>query len=375
VSNFYEVYRLGQEGGNIGIPLGDGLENLTRAINGVQKGRIYTIASMPKVGKTTLTNYSFVISVYLHAIKNNLPVHWYYFSFEMSREILEFFFVTAFIYLEYKKDKIKLPEGVTHRGRNFIEITPELLMGKVLDDNMEIIKVPDFLREAAFNVYEKHVVKLFGRFDKNGKQIEKGMITLITKPENPTGIYKYLISEMEKKGTVITEKVGPFTRIAGYKPNNENLINIVVVDHIRKLHIERDMSKKQLIDKFLEYEVILRDVFKLTFVNVIHLNRTMTSIDRYKLLGDRLFPGAENIMDSSNLEQDSDYVLTLFNPNDDKFNLSNHFGLQIRDKKMNPIYPNLRTIHLVASRHTVFPQHFRTCMLGHVKVFEKFKQK
>ena len=39
--NFIEEYKKGQTGGNKGLPMGEGLLNVTKAINGVQRARIY----------------------------------------------------------------------------------------------------------------------------------------------------------------------------------------------------------------------------------------------------------------------------------------------------------------------------------------------
>ena len=46
--NLIEEFKKGQEGGNMGLPLGDGLVNISNYINGVQKGRIYGVAAAPK---------------------------------------------------------------------------------------------------------------------------------------------------------------------------------------------------------------------------------------------------------------------------------------------------------------------------------------
>jgi hypothetical protein len=72
-----------------------------------------------------------------------------------------------------------------------------------------------------------------------------------------------------------------------------------------------------------------------------------------------------------NVAEDCDYLFTIFNPNDERYKLSKHFGEIIKDSKGNPLYPNLRTIHLVESRHCMFPQHFKTEMKGNVKSFQK----
>ena len=62
----------------------------------------------------------------------------------------------------------------------------------------------------------------------------------------------------------------------------------------------------------------------------------------------------------------------MFNPNDAKFNLTKHFNLDIKDSAGSTLYPLLRTIHLVESRHCFYPLHFRVNMLGNIKHFEKF---
>ena len=83
--NLIEEFKKGQEGSNKGLPMGDGLSNVSKAINGVQRGRIYGVAAAPKAGKSTFVDYAFVIQPFLYAIQNNIPVEWIYFSFELDR--------------------------------------------------------------------------------------------------------------------------------------------------------------------------------------------------------------------------------------------------------------------------------------------------
>ena len=374
MGNFLKAFHEGQLGRNKGLPFGKGLEKITLALNGLQKGRIYTIGSLPKTGKSTYVNYAFIIQPYLYARERGIPIHFYYFSMEMSRQLLEFMFAVYFLYRDYNIKKIKLPDKITHKGNNFVELSPSYLMGNILDDNYEVIKVPKKLKKLIIEVYYKYIVQMFGEYNEEGKLVKKGAITVIEKATNPTGVYKFLIKEMSKKGQIFKEKVGDFTRIASYKPNNPEELNLVILDTIRKLKPEREWSEKQIIDKMSEYEVILRNIFNLSFVNIIHLNRGMTDLERYKQFNDMLYPPPELIKDSGNLSEDSDYVLTMFNPNDSKFNLRSHFGLEIKDMAGNPYYPHLKTLHLVESRHTEYPQHFRVNMLGNVKAFETFKK-
>lgn len=48
MSNFIKEFKKGQSGGNKGVPMGTGLENLSRAINGTQRGMTYGVAAAPK---------------------------------------------------------------------------------------------------------------------------------------------------------------------------------------------------------------------------------------------------------------------------------------------------------------------------------------
>ena len=46
--NIVKAFALGQKGDNMGLPMGEGLEKISLAINHVQKARIYTVAAAPK---------------------------------------------------------------------------------------------------------------------------------------------------------------------------------------------------------------------------------------------------------------------------------------------------------------------------------------
>lgn len=373
--NFIEEYKKGQTGGNKGLPMGAGLLNVSKAVNGVQRSRIYGVAAPPKAGKSTLTDYAFVIQPFLYAIAFNIPIEWIYFSFELDRVSKEFDFAAYFLYHDYNLSKIQLPPGVTKDGESIIDLSPDYLRGRMQDDNEKIIKVDDKIYKLIQEVYEKRIIPLFGEFSKEGVQLSKGYITFIEEKDNPTGLYKYLKRHAEKHGKFIRAKYGNSTRITGYKANNPEKYTIIVTDHLRKLILERGWQMKQTVDKYVEYTVELRNWCGYTFVHIIHLNRGLTETSRMKQFGDMLFPGSDDIKDTGNLAEDADYIFTIFNPNDQRYNLKKHFGEIIKDSNDNPVYPHLRTVHLVESRHCEFPQHFRTNMFGGIKNFELLKQK
>ena len=81
--NFQTAFEKGQAGSNKGLSLGPGLERVSRAINGLQRGMIYGIAAAPKVGKSTICDAAFVIGPWLDAVSKNIPIDIIYFSFEI----------------------------------------------------------------------------------------------------------------------------------------------------------------------------------------------------------------------------------------------------------------------------------------------------
>jgi hypothetical protein len=372
--NFIEEFKKGQSGGNKGLPMGEGLANVSKAVNGVQRGRVYGIAAPPKAGKSTFTDYAFLIQPYLYAMKHNVHIEWIYFSFELDRVSKEFDVATYFLFYDYEMTTITLPPGVTLEGESVINLSPDYLRGRMQDDKENIITVAPNVVEVLKVIYEKRIIPLFGEYDENGLQISQGMIIFIEEKDNPTGLYKYLKRHAEKDGKFITQKYGKTSRITGYKPKFPDKYTIIITDHLRKILPERGWQMKQIVDKYIEYSIELRNWCGFTFAHIIHLNRGLSEVGRMREFGDMLFPGSDDIKDTGNLAEDADYVFTIFNPNDQRYNLKKHFGTILQDSKGNPFLPNLRTVHLVESRHCIFPQHFQTNMFGGLKNFEQLKK-
>jgi hypothetical protein len=367
--NFPEEFIKGQEGVNKGLYMGDGLSNISKSINGIQRKRIYGVASGAKVGKSTFVDAGFVIEPYIYALEKGIDIEWIYYSLEIDRISKEFDFAAYFLFRDYQIRWVTLDQGVTIDGKNVIEVSPNYLRGRLLDDNDNTVKVSTNIVELLKLIYRNRLIPLFGEYDHNGYQIKKGVITFIEERDNPTGIYKDLMKHAEKDGYFIKNTVG---RVIGYKrTSNLNRFTIVIFDHLRKLKLERGWQMKQTVDKMSEYMVELRNLCEFSFVPIIHTNRNLGDVNRIKFGGDQLYPTAEDIKDTGNLSEDVDYLFTMLNPNDDKYSLMKHFDLVLRDSKGKPYFPNLRTIHLVESRHTIFPRHFKVNMFGNIKHFEK----
>lgn len=373
--NLIEEFKKGQEGGNKGLYMGDGLAHISSAINGVQRGRIYGVAAPPKAGKSTFVDYGFVINPVLDAVKQGLEIEVVYYSFELDRVSKEFDFLAYFMYTDYGIETIKLEEGSLKDGKNYVPLTPDYLRGRLQDDEGKIIKVKEKVLEVIKELYQTRIIPFFGEFSAEGIRIKRGYITFIEQKDNPTGFYKAWIKHAEKYGNFIKiPTVNKKERIIGYKPDNPDKYTLIITDHLRKLLVERGWQMKQTVDKYIEYQVEIRNWCAYTFVDIIHTNRNMASQERLRFAKDMLYPTSDDIKDTGNLSEDADYVFTGFNPCDERYNLSKHFGLEIRDKSGNELYKGLRTFHLVESRHCEFPQHFSTIMMGGLKNFKKFNK-
>lgn len=415
--NFRIAFESGQKGSNKGLPMGEGLNTISQAINDIQRARIYTIAASPKGGKSTLVDVGFCIEPAIYVLEFNakikasmeaivtklqtttdfdlrstlnqeyeslneqlIDLEFIYNSYEIDRVSKEFDFVAHFLHKDFGVYQIFLPAGKQYKGKNFVYLSSAFLKGELYydslnpDDLKEIIRVPVDLVNNIKTIYKTRIIPLFGEYNEKGEKVSKGLIKFLENKDNPTGIRNYLIEYAKENGEFLykeTVKDGQtFRRMIGYKPNNPKKYTIIITDHLRKLIPERGFSMKETVDKFSDYCVELRNTCQFTFVHIIHLNRAVSDIGRRKLDDDGIYPSSDDIKDTGNLSEDSNYIFTMFNPNDDKFNLNKHFGKLIRRPDKSLLYPFMRTIHLVESRHGYCPQHFRVNMYGDVKKFE-----
>ena len=379
--NLIEAIEKGQRGESKGLDMG--IPGLNKVTGGIHQKSVYVVASAPKVGKSTLVDYSFVISPYMEWLKfteeNNgvepYPLKWIYYSFEVDRIQKEFKFAAHFMYKDH---------GIfdfMYEGKRY-EMNSEYLQGKKVDENGKVILLTEDHKLKLLQVYQDRIIPLFGEYDGTGKQIKSGKIKFIEEKVNPTGIRNDLIRNVAQRngqevyenftvienGTEVTKH-----KVIGYKPTNPKSRFIIIIDHVRKIPRERGFSMKENIDKTSEYVVEMRNLYGFTFVIIAHSNRNLADPNRKREAGEYLFTTADDIKDSGNLSEDADYVFTMFNPNDEKFNLDKHFGIPLKDEQDNLLHPSYRSIHLVESRHTICPAHIQTDMFGGVNYFSPLR--
>jgi len=418
--NFVAAFKQGQTGNSVSFPMGEGLASISRAIGGVRKGKLYVMGAAPKVGKSTVVDVGWVIEPCVYALDMNKKIdnkveklsktikessntaelkslssqveklqksrpklEVIYFSYEIDRVSKEFDFAAHFLYRDYGISFAMLPEGKTYKDKNYISLSSDYLMGELVYDtdstlDREVIKVSAEIEDKLKKVYSDRIIPLFGEYNDKGERVSVGLISVIENRDNPTGIRNSLLSYAASRGTfkystAKTKEGKTVNRRIGYTPNDPNLLSLIVTDHIRKVLVERSFTLKQTVDKYAEYTVELRNLCKFSFVHIVHLNRGMSDVQRRKLDDDRIYPLSDDIKETGNLSEDSNYIFTMFNPNDDRYNLDKHFGKIIKSANGSLKYPNMRTLHLVESRHCEAPQHFRVDMLGGVKTFKQLK--
>jgi hypothetical protein len=367
--NFLTQFEKGKIGKNIGIPTGN--YKVDKMINGIQKKSIIGVAAGPKVGKSKFTDEHFLIGPYEWIISQEntkgISIQWIYFSYEMDRiskefEIVSYYFNELYDIWDFE-----------YQGKTY-EICGNYLQHKMLDDNGELIKVSREHEQIVRELYEIKIKPLFGVYNEKGKQIEEGLIQFFEKRENPTGLRNYVMQYAGANGTWIkeayktTDTEGNIQRkkkIVGWEPKDTERRVIIITDHLRKLKPERGFNKKQTVDKWIEYQVELRNWCEFIFIDIIHLNRAITDTNRLKYMGDKIYATGDDIKDTGNLSEECNYLITLFNPADEKYGLKKtHFGVEFRKFKA------YRSIHLVESRDTPCPIHIGCEFYGGVGHFK-----
>jgi len=366
------AFKKGIEGKNQGLPTG--IPKLDKIIYGVQRGVLIGVAGSPKSGKSSLVDTAFVIHPYLYSLsKPELKLKIFYWSLEMDKTSVRFKYISFFFMHDYQISSVQLPNGRTLKGVPFFPMSSAYLLGKMVCDNDERIIVSEQHRVIVNEIIENRINPMFGKYDAKGNKINNGIINIIEdkNDSNPTGIRNILFDYAKSNGELVYEKYKIHStgevkqRISGYIPDNPDEHIIVITDHMRALKRERGFTMKQNMDKLTEYQIQMRNLFNYAFVDIIHLNRSISDIGRIKFNNEFLFPNDDDLKDSGNLSEDGDYLITMFDANDPRYNIKQHFGLDITN------IPNYRSLHLVRSRHSEAPAHIQTKMFAGILKFEQ----
>ena len=267
-----EEIQAGLDGRNAGIPMG--FNRLNRYI-GIRK-RIYTlVGGLTGSGKTSFVDDAYVLN----------PFDW-------------------FISQDNPKVKLKIIYRSMERSRTYK--FAKWISRKIFYDYGIIIPVGKMLGWTDKMTKDEH--DIFLTYKDYMEKMEE-VITIIDGPENPVGIAKELKEYALQNGRI--EQLDKHNKI--YIPNDENVITIVIIDHIGLLKTTKDLStKKQVIDKMSDELRYARDFYGYSPVVVSQFNRDISNPIRIKN-GD-VEPQLEDFKESSQTQDDADVILALFDP-------------------------------------------------------------
>lgn len=262
--------------------LSNGFNRINNYIFGIQKSCYYLLGGGSGVGKSTLCDYM-LLNAIQDAKKKGIKLTVFYYSYEIDKMSKQCNWLSASIYQKYG-----------------IEISPEKIKG---------------LGTFRLTAEEQKIV------DSEIPEIEELFNTINFRfhSTNPTGIFhelwQYGIHNGELLKEDYTDKEGETKqRTIGYKPNDPEEYKIVVLDHFYNLQKERGFQTKEVIDKYSEYCVQLRNLFGYTFFNVQQFNQGLSSIDRMKYKGADLSPQQSDFRDTTNPYTDCDVAIGMMSP-------------------------------------------------------------
>lgn len=263
----------GMEGRNSGIPMG--FDRLNKYI-GIRK-RIYTLLfGATGSGKSAFCHSAYILNPFdwwlLNKNKTPIKLRIILFSMERSKMYTIAKWVSRRIFLE----------------NNILIPIPKLLgwwETKLSSDEHDLFTMQkDYINELC------------------------EVCEIVEGSQNPTGIYKYVKDYAEKNGKI--EQISEYKKI--YIPNNENHIVIPIVDHLGLTRPEKSMNKKEAIDKVSEYFQMFRDFYSYTPVAVSQINRDLSNPIYQKM--DSFEPNLDQVKESGKPSEDSDCVISLFQP-------------------------------------------------------------
>lgn len=303
----------GKAGLNKGLSLG--LPKLSEFIPDLQPGNIIVIGGETGSAKSTLAINNFLYNPYEDFIKNHkdtMNFKAFIWSCEMAKNVLGTRAISRKLYNDHRI--LVDVNYVLSRGKNRIA---DEVYNKVCD-------YKDYFSEMA------DYIEVLGT-------------------DNPTGIRARLLECVKDSGKIIYKKVqtenGPIDVFDKYIPHKESNMIIGMVDHIGIIKSEQGFNKKQKIDKLIEYQIALRDMFGVTSIDVQQLNRSISSTDRVKL--GSVEPQLSDFKESSDSTDSANYVLAIFSPQ--RYEISPYRGYTI-NKKQGGLGDRFRSIKLLKSR-------------------------
>lgn len=270
--SLYEQIKLGEQGANLGIPMA--FERLNKFI-GIRKKIAYLIFGSTGSGKSAFTHDTFILNPcewFLLKRPSNFKMKIILFSMERSKVYTQMKWLSRKIFLTYGH---LVPIGTLLGWSGFKKITK--------DEHDMVISLNDYINE----IME--------------------IVTIIPGAQNPTGIYKCVKSYALENGK--EEQIDEYNKVY---ISNQNEIVIPIVDHLGITKKESAMTKKDSIDKISEYNQFFRDYYGYSPVQVSQMTREKSNVLYQKM--ESFEPSLDDVKESGRPGEDSDCVISLFDP-------------------------------------------------------------
>lgn len=309
----------GIAGNNSGIPMV--FKKLSTTVNGIQKYIMTLVGGNSGTGKTAYVDLAYCLGVYdwwyQNKDKTDIKIKIIYRSMERSKKYKLAKWLCLKLYMDHK-----------------IIIDTKTLFG---------------WQGKKFELDESLIKLIEGYQDYFDEMLESGIVEIIDGAENPTGIYRHIQAYANLNGK--TEQISEFSK--RYVPNDPNLYTIIILDHIGKCKSESNngkyLDRKEISDKISEYMGIVRDTYGFSPVIISQFNRSIGNIDRFK--SKDVSPEPDDFKSSSNMYEDCDVAIALFNPY--KLKINDFLGYDI-PKFVSPLGENrFRSVSVLKNSYGV----------------------
>lgn len=272
-------------------------ERLSSRFPGWERGHYYCITAATSVGKTKLTKFLAVISVYKF-IKEHPEIDYKIMYFALEESIDEFW-LSMLSSLLYELYDISLSLAELKSLGNYT-LTDEVLK--------KVVECKEFIDDMTTR------------------------IEVVDHIYNGYGIYKHvhdwhLANGSEEFDNSTSEKVSK-----KYVPNNPNLWFFIIVDHLSLLTPEKGESLYEAIGRFSKHYCLKHFVKKLNAVTIAVQQQDMTNdkveYHQGQTIEEKLEPSIPGLANCKETARDYHFIMALFSPN--RYGISRHRGYDVK---------------------------------------------